>query len=189
MSGNGAVNHYLDLMDAQREAIFLRLASLDEPHLWQRPKPKTWSVGETLDHTRVLLRTFRRLLQILYPLLMPWGWLLRRRPYPTEMDNVYERPSFPNTVGWLFAPRYTPQRPASLAELSALVESEHDRVRAFYLSKDERVLGHVWLYDPAIGWINMIQALRIGVYHDQHHYDIIERRLDQREADSSMARK
>lgn len=49
----------------------------------------------------------------------------------------------------------------------------HQEVRAFYEGKDESSLGHVYLFDPLFGFINLILTLQIGVYHDQLHYDDI----------------
>jgi len=39
-------------------------------------------------------------------------------------------------------------------------------------------IGNLPLNDPAIGWINMIQALRVGIYHDALHFSEIQSRLD-----------
>ena len=33
------------------------------------------------------------------------------------------------------------------------------------------MLGNLYLYDPWFGWCNLIVTLRIGIYHDQLHYD------------------
>lgn len=171
------VDTYLDLMDSQRRDLVTYLERADPALLWQRPQLKAWSAGEQLDHTRAVLRCFRRVFAAMYVLQLPSAYLLRQRPYPTEMDDVYKRPGFPSKVGFLWSPRYTPNRPLPLSDLAALVEREHRLVRAFYVNKRPETLGHVWLYDPLIGWANLIQMLRVGVYHDQHHYASITRTL------------
>jgi hypothetical protein len=33
------------------------------------------------------------------------------------------------------------------------------------------VLGNIYAYDPAIGVMNLITGLKVGIYHDQLHYD------------------
>jgi len=109
--------------------------------------------------------------------LAPVGYLRRGRPYQTEIDDVYARPGFPLNVGWLWPPKYTPERPAALAVLHEMMAAEHGRVRRFYAGKDARVLGNTRLYDPAIGCLNMIQALRVGAHHDEHHFVTIRRIL------------
>ncbi len=172
-----AVEAYLGLMDAQRRTIFARLAGLDEARLWHHPGPKEWSIGENMDHARVLTQSFRRLLRVSWPVLAPVGWLRRYRPYETEIDDVYERPGFPLNVGWLWPPRYKSERPVPLSTLEQHLEAEHRRVRNFFAGKDEPVLGNIKLYDPAIGWLNFVQMLRVVVYHDAHHFRTIERLL------------
>ena len=34
-----------------------------------------------------------------------------------------------------------------------------------------QALGNAHLLDPLIGWLILITTLRLGVYHDQLHYD------------------
>ena len=90
-----------------------------------------------------------------------------------EDENVYLRPDFPMNVGWLWPPRHTPGRPVSLDRLQMELSEVHSRIERFYNSKDPAQLGNLPLWDPAIGSLNMIQALRVGLYHDQLHYDHI----------------
>lgn len=168
------VKQYLEQMDRQREEIFCRLESVDPDLIWKRPAPKKWSVGEQLDHTRAIVRFVRRFIALLWPLVWLVGWLRRHRPFVIEIDDVYERPGFPLNVGWLWPPKYTPEKPASLNELKRALEEEHQKVRAFYGTKPVNVLGNAPLYDPAIGWLNMIQVLRVGLHHDAHHHKVVE---------------
>ncbi len=172
------VDAYLTLLDLQRAEIFAALETVDGARLWQQPGPKEWSAGEHLAHATAALRSFRRMFQTFWAVLAPIGYLRRGRPYETEIDDVYARPGFPLNVGWLWPPRYTPERPATLAVLRELMAAEHGRVRRFYEGKDERILGNTPLYDPAIGCLNMIQALRVGVHHDAHHFATIRRILE-----------
>ena len=69
--------------------------------------------------------------------------LRRRLPYQVEIDNVYHRPGFPQKVGWMWPPRYTPARPVPLSALREGVEDIQAQVRAFYSSKGPDLLGHV----------------------------------------------
>ncbi len=178
MKTDSVVRDYLALLDAQREAIFAELAAVEVARLWQRPGPKEWSVGEHLAHATAVLRSFRQMFQAFWAVLAPVGYLRRGRPYETEIDDVYARPDFPLNVGWMWPPKVTPERPAALAVLREMMAAEHGRVRRFYTDKDVRVLGNTPLYDPAIGSLNMIQALRVGVHHDEHHFATIRRLLE-----------
>jgi hypothetical protein len=44
-------------------------------------------------------------------------------------------------------------------------------VRGFYTGKDPDLIGNIYAYDPAIGVVNLITALKVGIDHDQLHYD------------------
>ena len=58
------------------------------PCLWYRPGPTVWSIGEHLDHSRVLNCCLRRLMIVYFPLASIFACLFRRRPYETEIDDV-----------------------------------------------------------------------------------------------------
>jgi hypothetical protein len=165
---------YLDLLDAQREATLAALDGLSEEQLWQRPAPKEWCIGEILSHTVRLYDSLLPIFKIVWKLLGWYGRRRRQRPYSIEIDNVYKRPGFPMWVGFLWKPRHTPQNPVPLAVLKADVQATHSRVRAFYTGKDEDVLGNIPVYDPAIGVVNLITALKVGIHHDQLHYDDVQ---------------
>ena len=162
---------YLDLLDAQRRAVFAALDGLSEEQIWQRPAPKEWSIGEILSHTVRFLHSFLPGLRLMWTLFAWYGRLRRDRPYRVEIKNVYKRPNFPMWAGFLWAPRHNPQNPVLLATLKEEVESIHASLRAFYSDKDPDVLGHIHAYDPAIGVVNLITGLKVGIDHDQLHYD------------------
>ena len=170
MSEQGKVAAYLDLLDAQHREVFALLGGVPPEKIWQRPLPGEWSIGEILDHTRILNRSFRRLFQVVWLLLWPLGHLRRERPYQTDIDDVYARPDFPMSVGWLWTPKHTPTNPVPLEQLYRETAVEHQKIRAWYEARDEALLGHINLYDPPIGWLNMVQALRVAAYHDALHF-------------------
>ena len=74
-------------------------------------------------------------------------------------------------VGFLWRPRFSPNRPTTLERLQSENRDLHKAVRDFYEGKDPGRLGNSFLYDPLFGWINLIVTLRIGIYHDQLHFD------------------
>ena len=106
-----------------------------------------------------------------------WNWFRwygerkRTRLYSIEVEDVYRSPSFPHWVGFLWPPKHTPARPVPLSVLKSETELIHAKIRAFYEGKESDVLGNLYLYDPIFGWCNLIVTLRIGIYHDQLHYD------------------
>jgi len=174
----GKENHvaaYLDLLDTQHREVFALLEGVPLEKIWRRPEPGEWSIGEILDHTRILNRSFRRAFKAVWVLLWPLGRLRRGRPYKGEIDDVYARPDFPMQVGWLWTPKHKPADLVPLEQLQRETAVEHQKIRAWYEARDEAVLGHINLYDPVVGWLNLVQALRVGVYHDALHFRDIEK--------------
>jgi hypothetical protein len=49
--------------------------------------------------------------------------------------------------------------------------SVHQDVKEFYIGKEPALLGHINLWDPVLGWLNLIRALRVGLYHDDLHIE------------------
>ena len=165
------VHEYLDLLDLQREAAFSVLDGLSESQVWQRPAGKEWSIGELLDHNYLLIGSTLPYVKVAWKFQQQWAGKLRSRPFETTIQDPYRKPSFPMWVGFLWKPRYTPRNPVPLAELKAENRDLHAAVRAFYAPKDPQLLGHAFVYDPLFGWINLIVTLRIGIYHDQLHFE------------------
>lgn len=177
LTGQAALDQIFDRMVSQREEVFAALAGLTDAQLWFRAAPDEWSIGENVDHLRAVYLAFLPWLRAAWAVLHPLARLRRAKPYRIEIDNVYRRPSFPQKVGWLFPSRYTPHRPAPLDVLYAGVHEAHAQASAFYAGKDPDVLGHVVLWDPAIGSVNLIQALRVAVFHDEVHIDSIRQMI------------
>lgn len=172
-----AIAEYLDLLDALREAIFEEMGNLAERALWYRPGRKIWSIGEHLDHTRVINCFTRRLIIVYFPVASIFARWFRERAFQTDIDDPYKRPGFPMKVGWIWPPKYKLRRPVSIGFLHQSLRREHERYRRFYLSRDERLLGHTVLADPVIGALNLVQWLRVQAYHDAHHYERVRVRI------------
>jgi hypothetical protein len=162
---------YLDLMDLQRESVFAMLDGLTDSQLWQRPAPKEWSIGEILDHNYLLFASTYPVVKWIWKWNGWYGRLRRNRPYRTEMEDLYRSPKFPQWVGFMWTPRYNLRKPFSPEALKSEVWTLHANVRQFYKDKDPDVLGNLYFYDPLFGWSNLIVMLRIGIYHDQLHFD------------------
>ena len=164
------VNVLLDSLDQQREKAFRSLDGLDESRIWQRPITKDWCIGEILDHTRALNSSFLPLLGAAWFFGRPVAHFRRNKPYTTEIDDVYRRPNFPMNVGWIWPPKYTPKKPVPSALIRKKIQEVHQKYRLFYTAKDPNLLGHIHLYDPLLGRLNLILVLRVCLYHDQLHY-------------------
>jgi hypothetical protein len=173
----GIVAEYLDMMDRKCDACLALLEGISDDLLWWRPAPREWSIGQTLDHLRVFNASMLRIFGIAWTVELLWARLRRSRPYAVDIENHYARPDFPMNTGWIWAPRHTPEKPLPFSALKDRLTAIQQRIHEFYLSRDPDLLGHITLYDPVMGSMNLIQALRLGIYHDELHYDVVERLL------------
>ena len=171
------VAEYLDMMDRQRAMCFALTEGISHALLWWQPTPREWSIGENLDHLRVFNACMLRISRVFWISELPWAKLRRHRPCEVDIENHYARPDFPMNTGWIWPPRYTPDKPVSFSILKENLAKAHQQIYEFYSSRDLELLGHVNLYDPVMGGMNLIQALRLGVYHDELHYSVIEKLL------------
>jgi DinB family protein len=167
------VAQYLGLLDSQRESVITALDGITDAHLWQRPSPKEWSIGEILDHNYLVFASFYPAVQWMWKLAGWYGRRRRTRPYAVDVEDLYRNPKFPQWVGFIWTPRFNTRKPVSFEQLKSELRTLHASVRQFYAGKDRDVLGNLYLYDPLFSWCNLIVTLRIGVYHDQLHYDDI----------------
>ena len=174
-----AVAEYLELMDREREACFASLEGISHEQIWWRPADGEWSIGETLDHLRVFTASMVWIFRITWSVELPWAKLRLHRPYEVEIENHYARPDFPMNVGWIWAPKHRPDKPLPLPALKGRLSDIHQQARMFYAGREPDLLGHVSLYDPVMGWMNLVQALRLGIYHDELHYEVIARSLSE----------
>lgn len=170
---------YLNLMDTQRESAFATLEGLTDSQLWERPAPKEWSIGEILDHNYLLFASTYPIVKGIWNVNAWYGRLRRKRLYQSHIEDLYRSPKFPQWVGFMWTPRYNRRKPVSLEALKSELRTLHSDVRRFYEGKDEDVLGNLYLYDPLFGWCNLIVTLRIGIYHDQLHYDDVVKQAAQ----------
>ena len=169
----GVVDTYLDLLDSQRESTFTALEDFTVERIWSPPSPKEWSIGQLLNHNYLLIASTMPYVNMAWRYFHKHGERNRNRPYKTEIVDVYREPKFPMWVGFLWKPKYSDKNPVPLETLKKEIRALHAEVRAFYSGKEEDILGNVFVYDPLFGRLNLIVTLRIGIYHDQLHYDDI----------------
>lgn len=165
------INSYLDLLDQQREEMYKAIINLDESRIWRRLAANGWCIGEILDHTRSVNNSFLPLLRAAWFFGQAIAKLNQNKSYNSTIDNVYQRSNFPLAFDRIWPPKYSPKKPIPLESLYKNLHEIHSKYRKFYLGKNPRLLGHVYIFDPILGRLNLIQALRVGIYHDQLHFD------------------
>ncbi len=168
---NPVIPTYLTLLDAQRVAALAALDGLDPAQLWQRPAPKEWCLGELLNHVCLLNASAMPYVRFAWRSFRWYGERRRHKPYRDAMPDLYRDGKFPMWTGFMWTPRYNPRKPVPLAKLVDDLRTLHGQIAAFYTGKDEAVLGNIAIYDPYFGSLNLILTLRLGIYHDQLHYD------------------
>jgi hypothetical protein len=174
----GVVDDYLELLDSQRESIFTLLDEITDDLLWKPPVPKEWSIGQLLNHNYLLFASTMPYVKLVWNYFHDRGERHRHRPYQTKINDVYREPRFPMWVGFLWKPHYSKRNPVPFDKLIKELRSLHADVRTFYEGKNEDILGNVFVYDPLFGRINLIVTLRIGIYHDQLHFDDIRKMVN-----------
>lgn len=162
---------YLDLLDAQRETAFAALQGLTDAQIWQRPTPKEWSIGEILNHNYLVMASAMPYVHFAWRFFRWVGERFRARPFENDIPDLYRNGKFPMWVGFLWTPRHKPSKPVSLEQLKRELRELHLDVRNFYEGKNEDVLGNIAIFDPYLGWLNLILTLRLGLHHDQLHYE------------------
>lgn len=167
----GVVDSYLDLIDTQREEASSALLGLSHDQVWRRPAPKEWCIGEILNHIYLLSSSTFPYVKFTWKSLRWFGNWRRLKPYQTDIPDLYRDGKFPMWVGFLWTPRHTPWKPVQVEALFEEMRDLHEQVRDFYTDKAEDLLGHIYLFDPYFGFLNLIVTLRLGAYHDQLHFD------------------
>ena len=175
---SNTIHEYLDLLDSQRESVFRLLSGVSDDKLWHRPLPKEWSIGEILDHNYLLIGSIFPVVKWSWRVGAWYGWFRRKRSYQTDIKDLYRDPKFLHWVGFLWTPRQNVRKPVPLDILTSEIRVLHHKVRRFYENKPEDVLGNLYLYDPLFGWCNLIVTLRIGIYHDQLHFDDVLKQIE-----------
>ena len=167
----GVVGKYLALMDEQRAKIFADLNGISPEQLWKRPAPGEWSIGEILHHSFLVIHSMFPIIRIAWRWFRWTGKPFREKPYKTEFEDPYRKKGYPHWEGFLWTPKYSHRNPVPLSKLLTETRKAHQEVRNFFERKDQSLLGHIYFILPVFGIFNLVQALRIGIYHDQLHYD------------------
>lgn len=162
---------YLDLLDLQRETTFAALSGLSNEQVWQRPDVKEWCIGEILNHNYLLMASIMPYVHFAWRFFSWYGERSRSKPYKKDIPDLYRDGNFPMWVGFLWTPRHNPKKRVPIDKLKDDLRELHRNIRNFYEGKDEDVLGNISVYDPYFGWLNLVITLRLGIYHDQLHYD------------------
>jgi hypothetical protein len=145
---DNVVSNYLAMMDHQRESLFEILEGLSQEALWLRPAEGEWSIGEDLNHLRLINSSTLTLFKITWALLFPLAKIRWDKPCQTDIDKIYKRRWFPLTTGWIWPPKYMPNKPTTLSVLQENLAATHQEVRNFPFHENDsqpvQIFG-IWL--------------------------------------------
>jgi hypothetical protein len=85
---------YLDLMDQQRAQLFADLEGLSEAEIWQVSGENEGSIGDNLDHLRVINSSTLTMFKITWLFLLPLVKVRYDQPYPESQHPDSLRRSF-----------------------------------------------------------------------------------------------
>ena len=158
---------------AQRRPIYAALEPLALDSLWRRPQSGKWSLGETLQHLTKMMRLFRWAVAVALFFERPFARARRSRSYPTHSRDLFTGRAL--RAPFLIRPS-TPVRPLSRVEVVSLLEKETEQLARMLENEEEGVLGHVWMWDPVMGWQNLLQVVDLLAIHESHHFHILRSR-------------
>ena len=169
------IPQYLDLLDEQRETTFQAIDRLTEDQIWQRPEPGEWCIGEILNHTQLVFSSLLSMIRFIWCLFNWSAKLWPNRDFRTTIGDPYRKARAPMWVGFFWKPKHSPEKPISFEDLKTVLRAQHQQIRTFYEDKPACLLGNVFVFDPLFGFVNLILALRVGLYHDHLHFeDVIQ---------------
>lgn len=165
------IEKYFLVIEQQRQTIFGLLDPLSPEELWQQPSAGRWSCGQWLEHLYRILRVQRLGIRIYIPLAFPFAYLLRKRPYAIQAQDLYsEQPSsVPGPVFPGLNPKNRAEDPKPLKYLKDNLSRETSALRKS-LDMDENIAGHIRFWDGPYSWINLIQTVQIIGFHEANDF-------------------
>jgi DinB superfamily len=169
------LSSYFEQIRAQRQELYGRIAPLAAATIWRRPGDGHWSVGQNLEHVNKLLRLFRWLWTIYFPLAVPIARLRRRRPFLIDKEDIYQHDTQrPPGV----KPKDRSNSPIPYEELRRSMDIELARVMRLLKDLDEDVAGNIYYWDWVTGAVNVQQCVLLDYYHERRHFGFAHRLLD-----------
>ena len=146
---------------------------------WERPLSDKWSIGETLYHLLLMVRLFRRFSTFYIPIMIPLGYLRKKRPYKTKSNNIYEEykqnKNRPMNAPPLIIPPSGLAKKWNISEIMWQLDYETERLQSFINSIDQDVAGQIYYPDPIAHYPNLIQSIHLLAVHEQHHFQLTKK--------------
>lgn len=145
--------------------------------------PDKWSVGETIYHLVLMVRLVRKFSTFYLPVMTLYANLRKARPYKTETYNIYAEYSQmkkrPMKAPFVLMPPKNVSQKYHFTDIQQLLDSETARLKNKLSRMDERVAGQIYYPDPIAHYPNVIQSIHLLAIHEQHHFDLTRKYLQQ----------
>lgn len=142
--------------------------------IYKRAEPDKWSIGEVIYHCYLLLKLARQFSEIYLPmakLVIKIGGI-KAREQNGHMHNIYAGPTM--KAPKILEPEM--ERRYSKGELRLMLEEETEKLKSVVSGLTDREAYAIRYPDPVPGWPNVVQMIKVGLIHEQHHYDILMKR-------------
>ncbi|WP_018924443.1 DinB family protein [Salsuginibacillus kocurii] len=181
MKSQSMNKHYRTLIQ-QREKLFPTLQSLEKVQLWEKPKANKWSIGETMYHLYLMIKTARIAASITIPSTTLVARRRRHKPFAADIHDIYTEYKEKHGKGmkapFILNPPKKIHNTMDFTELTQLLNNETSNVVKMVENIDEDIAGHIIFLDPVAKYPNLIQAMQLLAIHEAHHFRIIQRDLE-----------
>ncbi|GEL78647.1 DinB family protein [Tenuibacillus multivorans] len=173
---SGDMDRHFKNLKEQREHFYHEF-NIENP--WQRPMPDKWSTAETLYHLILMVRLFRRFSRVYVPAMLPVAYLRRKKPYKTDIHNIYEeyqhKKRKPMNAPFLLKPPSNLERKYTFSDIQDLLEVETEKLETKLSDIDQDLAGQIYYPDPVAHNPNLIQSIHLLGIHEQHHFNILKK--------------
>ena len=169
-----ALSKNFDQIEQLRAPVYERLSELSSDALWQKPEDGGWSFGQNLEHIYKLMRLARWAFKVAC-VGKPLAVLRRHRPYATTTTNPFISGRMPAPPG--IRPKDRSSAPIPFDRMRRNLDGELEMWRSMTGPLADNIAGHICVWDPVVGLINMHQAVVVLRFHEEHHFRIVVMRL------------
>ena len=142
--------------------------------IYKRAVADKWSIGEVIYHCYLLLRFTRQFSQIYLPAARAAIKIggIKAGEHNGHMDNIYAGPT-------MKAPKILEpdmERRYSKGELRLMLEEETEKLKVLVEDLTDTEAYTIRYPDPVPDYPNVVQAIKVGLIHEKHHYNVLIKR-------------
>lgn len=142
--------------------------------IYNRAEPDKWSIGEAIYHCYLLVKLTRQFSEVYLPMAKLFIKIggIKAREQNGHMHNIYAGPTM--KAPKILEPKM--ERRYSKGELRLMLEEETEKLKSMVSGLTDREAYTIRYPDPVPGWPNVVQMIKVGLIHEQHHYDVLMKR-------------